>query len=78
MDTGFTCFGLVEQNYEIPEKVLNEMGIHTIQVPRTEVKRMDIECIHTHNLISTVNYETINITMLKRGIIGVNKVGYAF
>lgn len=78
VDTGFTCFGLVEQNYEIPEKVLNEMGIHTIQVPRTEVKRMDIECIHTHNLISTVNYETINITMLKRGIIGVNKVGYAF
>ena len=29
VDTGFTCFGLVEQNYELPEEVMNELGVET-------------------------------------------------
>lgn len=77
VDTGFTCFGLVEQNYELPENVLNELGIETIPISRTEVERIDIP----RTAIGTINvtkseYETIDITVLRRGVIGVNKVGY--
>lgn len=32
VDTGFTCFGLVEPDYQIPEEVLNSMGINTIKI----------------------------------------------
>ena len=77
VDTGFTCFGLVEQNYELPDDVLNELGIKTIPIPRTQVERIDISStdISTGN-IDKSEYETINITVLRRGVIGVNKVGY--
>lgn len=77
VDTGFTCFGLVEQNYELPEEVLNEIGVETIPIPRTEIVRTDAPrtTVQTTN-IETANYETIDITVLRRGVIGVNKIGY--
>jgi len=77
VDTGFTCFGLVEQNYELPEEVLNEIGVETIPIPRTEIVRTDAPrtSIQTTN-INTVSLETIDITVLRRGVIGVNKIGY--
>ena len=78
VDTGFTCFGLVEQNYELPEDVLSEMGVKQIPIPRVDVQRADIEVTTISSGTDTAEYETIDITVLKRGIIGVNKVGYIF
>ena len=79
VDTGFTCFGLVEQSYELPEEVLNEMGIETIPIPRARVEAVHIPrtVIDTAGIAKS-NYETIDITVLRRGVIGVNKVGYVF
>ena len=76
VDTGFTCFGLVEQNYELPEDVLQEMGVHYIPVPKTEVQRTDVNRTSTAVQINTTDYETIDITVLRRGVIGVNRIGY--
>ena len=76
VDTGLTCFGLVEQDYTIPESVLNEMGIDTIQIPRVSVKKTDVRRVSVQADINRVSYETIDITFLRRGIIGVNRVGY--
>ncbi len=77
VDSGFTCFGLVEQNYELPENVLNELGIETAAVSKTQIESIDIP--KTQGIASNVckaEYETIDITVLRRGIIGVNKIGY--
>ena len=77
VDTGFTCFGLVEQNYELPEEVLREMGVETIPVPRTQVERIDVPRTQIMGSgVETSEYETIDITVLRRGVIGVNKIGY--
>ena len=77
VDTGFTCFGLVEQNYEIPEEVLKEMGVETIPIPRTEVERVEVPKTQIGGAgVETADYETVDITVLRRGIIGVNKIGY--
>ncbi len=76
VDTGFTCFGLVEQDYELPEKVLSDMGVHTIPVPRTEVSRTEVESVDVNTQIDRTEYETVDLTVLKRGIIGVNRIGY--
>lgn len=77
VDTGFTCFGLVEQDYELPEDVLHEMGVETVSIPRTKIETANVP--RTPIIASEINrvdYETINITVLRRGVIGVNKVGY--
>lgn len=76
VDTGFICFGLVEQNYELPEEILHEMGVHTIPVPRTEVSRVGVSTILVDSYVEKSEYETIDITVLRRGVIGVNKIGY--
>ena len=77
VDTGFTCFGLVEQNYELPDEVLNELGVETIPIPRTQIERVDIPRTQTSNpVVNKTEYETIDITVLRRGVIGVNKIGY--
>lgn len=76
VDTGFTCFGLVEQNYELPKEVLDEIGVHTIPVPRTDVSCIDINRTMTDSYIDKTEYETIDITVLRRGVIGVNRIGY--
>lgn len=77
-DTGFTCFGLVEQNYELPDHVLKEMGVETISILRTEVSRTEIAKSDVTADIERIKCGTINITVLRRGVIGVNKVGYVF
>lgn len=77
IDTGFTCFGLVEQNYELPEQVLRELGIDTIPIARAQVDTADIPRAQIPSAqIEKAEYETIDITMLRRGLIGVNKIGY--
>ena len=79
VDTGFTCFGLVEQNYELPEDVLHEMGVETVAIPRTRVEVAEVPRIAIGaSEINRADYETIDITVLRRGVIGVNKVGYVF
>ena len=77
VDTGFTCFGLVDQNYELPEEMLKELGVDTIPIPRANVDTIDIPRINVATAtIERIQYETVGFTMVKRGVIGVNKVGY--
>lgn len=76
VDTGFTCFGLVEQNYELPEEALEKMGVHYIPIPRAEVHRAEVSRTPTEAHIGAADYETIDITVIRRGVIGVNRVGY--
>ena len=77
VDTGFTCFGLVEQNYELPEEVLAQMGVETLTIPRTEVPRTAVKttAVPTINVTQT-EHETIGFALVRRGVIGVNKIGY--
>ncbi|MBQ7715447.1 MAG: hypothetical protein IJT70_06230 [Clostridia bacterium] len=76
-DTGFTCFGLVEQDYEIPEEILHEIGVETVPIPRTQIEYIDIPRVQPQTAeINKARFETIDITVLRRGVIGVNKVGY--
>lgn len=77
VDTGFTCFGLVDQNYELPEEMLKELGVDTIPIPRANIDTIDITRINVATAaIERTQYETVGFTMVKRGVIGVNKVGY--
>ena len=76
VDTGFTCFGLVEQNYELPGEVLAEMGVHTTLIPKTEIARVGVNCVPVNENTNKIEYETVDITVLRRGVIGVNRVGY--
>ena len=76
IDSGFTCFGLVDQNYELPEDVLNDMGVDLTPVSRASVSRTPISNTSLTTNVRRTNYETIDINIVRRGVIGVNKIGY--
>lgn len=79
VDSGFTCFGLVDQDYTLPEDFLNEIGIDIAQIDRTEVNRSELNKADIKETnIDRTSFETIEIKVLRRGVLGVNKVGYVY
>ncbi len=76
-DTGFTCFGLVDQDYQLSDEMLKELGIETIPIIHTQVDSVDIQRINVARTeIERTEYETVGFTVLRRGVLGVNKIGF--
>lgn len=77
VDTGFTCFGLVEQNYEMPVDYLQSIGVDVLLPSFIDADYIEPDYIEPDYLeADCVEPETIKFYQLKRGIIGVNKIGY--
>ena len=77
-DTGFTCFGLVEQDYKIPDEVLKNMNIKTFDFRTFDYKSFDFKSFDFKSFsFKTFNYETIGIKFLSRDVIGIFKIGYS-
>ena len=82
VDSGFTLFGLVDQNYELPEEVLKEIGIEVFEYKKFEFKKFEykkfefkkFEVQKKKNRKS--NYTRFDTAFLRRGVIGVNCIGY--
>ena len=69
-------YTLVEQNYELPDEVLKELGIDTVKIGKAKVRRTEIKRTEATTNVGRTSYETVNMIVLRRGVIGVNKIGY--
>lgn len=83
IDSGFTMFGLVEQNYELPIEILKDIGIEVFEYEKIclDVFRYDQFVINkfdteTFVLDGLTMDNRICFTFLRRGVIGINKIGY--
>lgn len=76
VDSGLTFFGMVDQDYSLPEEVLNDMGIDYASITRAEISRTQVEKSLPQTDLTRTRFETVDIKILRRGIIGVNKIGY--
>jgi len=75
--SGFTFFGLVEQNYTLPDEILKEIGVAIVEPITIEpitIEPITIEPITIEPI--TIEPIKINTYFLRRGVIGVNKIGY--
>lgn len=75
--TGFTMFGLVEQNYELPEDVIREIGIEVFEYEHFEYQQFEPERF-TYNTFEVQRNEAdrIELPFLRRGVIGISQIGY--
>ena len=73
--SGVTFFGLVEQDYTLPDEVLQQLGfdIAEIDVARIDEAEPDTYELDTCNIDEA---ELDSVYMLRRGVIGFRKVGY--
>ena len=79
VSTGFTLFGLVRQDYQMPDEILKGMGLNVIELERINphVSTFSISKPNTVSFsVSKPNY--VDIKILKRGIIAFHTVGYVF
>lgn len=77
VDSGFTMFGLVEQDYTLPKEVIEEIGISTFDYETFEYDTFEPESFDFETFsYDSFEPETLGITCLRRGVIGVSKIGY--
>lgn len=77
VDSGFTFFGLVEQNYELPEEVLKEIGIEVFDYEKFDFNSFAVQKFE-FGKFETKNFEHQKFKpyFLRRGVIGVDCIGY--
>jgi hypothetical protein len=76
-ETGFTFFGLVDQNYELPKDILHEIGtkisdpitINPLTVDPITINPLSIDALK-------INPLTFEFKLLRRGVISINRIGY--
>jgi len=77
VDTGFTLFGLVEQDYTLPDDIIKQMGIETFDYETFEVEGFKPDTFEIESFsFDTFEPDNLEITFLRRGVIGVSKIGY--
>lgn len=77
VDTGFTMFGLVDQDYKLPEEVVRQIGLPVFEYDKFEYP------IFSYPKFSVPYFEhpksepdSIGIFFLRRGVIGIRQIGY--
>ncbi len=79
IDTGFTMFGLVEQDYELPESIMREIGIEVFDYETFEPETFEPETFAVETFSpETFEPESLDIVYLRRGVIGISKIGYIY
>jgi len=77
IDTGFTLFGLVVQNYKLPKDVLEEIGIEVFDYETFDYERFEREEFEFEKFEpERFEADTVDITFIRRGVIGVSQIGY--
>lgn len=77
VDTGFTMFGLVDQDYRLPDGVMEQIGF-----PVFNYEKFDLPAFsYAKFAFPRFEYQrfepdSIDIVFLRRGVIGVRKIGY--
>jgi hypothetical protein len=76
-DSGFTFFGLVDQNYIIPEEIIKQIGIKIFNYEKMHIELFKFNSFEFQKFNpKSIEIEKINIFFLRRGVIGVNRIGY--
>ena len=77
VDTGFTMFGLVDQNYTLPAEVLEKIGVDVFQYEKFAFDKFQYDKFTFEKFTyRKLQYETLGIGILRRGVIGVSQIGY--
>lgn len=77
VETGFTMFGLVKQDYTLPEDVLENIGLDVFRYEKFKPVQFRSNGFKP-TAFGQKQFEpnTLGITVLRRGVIGVAQIGY--
>ena len=77
VDKGFAFFGLVKHDYTLPKEILEELGLEIFEYERFEYNTFQFDAFDLEQFdFETFEFEAIDIRVIRRGVIGVNTVGF--
>lgn len=77
VDTGFTMFGLVEQDYRLPTEVMRRIGLSVFEYDKFEIPAFSYQKFTVPKFeVPGFKPDSIDIVFLRRGVIGVRQIGY--
>lgn len=75
INSGTTFFGLVKQDYKLPNEVLLYLGVDLVDFDRCDFDRCDLDrCDFDRCDFDRSDFDTV--FMLRRGVIGFHRIGY--
>lgn len=75
--TGFTMFGLVDQNYEIPDEVMEYVGFEVFRFEEFSFEEFSFDEFGFEEFsFDEFELDSLSIGVLRRGVIGVQQIGY--
>lgn len=76
-ETGVTLFGLVEQDYQLPQDIIEEMGLETFDFDTFSIDSFEADTFKFETFdAESIEPDTLGIRMLRRGVLGISKIGY--
>ena len=77
VESGFTFFGIVDQDYELPDEVIEELGVEIFEIDEFVVQELEYEEFAFEPFqLEEFKLETFSITPLRRGVLKINQIGY--
>lgn len=77
VDTGFTLFGLVEQDYTITSELAEIMGVDYVELDTVSLDDVSLDEVQLDTVeLDEIQLDHLGIYWVKRGVIGINKIGY--
>lgn len=77
VETGITLFGLVKQDYKLPDDIIASIGLETFEYESFEPDTFEPESFEVESFsVDTIKPDSLGITFLRRGVIGISKIGY--
>ncbi|RDB57947.1 hypothetical protein C1881_06655 [Slackia isoflavoniconvertens] len=79
VNSGITFFGLVEQDYGVPKRLLSMLGIKGASIKTARVKTAAVSTAPRLSApsVKTACLHTADVVFFERGLVGVNKVAYS-
>lgn len=70
--TGWTFFGLVDQNYSVPAELLAASGWRTVELKTLEPRQLQVDSLNAR----TFEPAAFDLRVLRRGVVSFRRVGY--
>lgn len=71
-ETGWTVFGLVDQNYTVPRDILEASGWNVLDIRKFRPQPLDLKRLQPR----TLEVKSVDMTLLRRGVVSFGRVGY--
>lgn len=77
IESGCTFFGVVDQNYELPQEIIDAIGIEVFEYEKFDYDTFIVDTFQFDSFTpNSFEYDKFGIRIIRRGVLGFGRIGY--